>query len=517
MAGNTGDEAKGTVTPAEPAGVSATPGPHEAGAVAPQSEWTVSDRRGPLFAAPNAPAAGDDVERIVPESEMDAAGVRDTPHPVDRPAGPDAQDGAPHDGDVSGGKVVGAGHARPVIEDVPLAGSTHADASAPADAPRETEPLRDTPDGRQPPAAPPAAMPPRRSPWPVAAGVVIGALVGAGSAALVYTQAPRVSAPAAAPDADTALAARVDALDKRPDPQPALAGLRNDLHDLAGKVAALERQPRPAAAPPQPATPAAAQSAGQDTAALDSRLAALQAEIVGLKGQNGKLDALGASVAGAQALVTAAQSNVDALKGRQQELDGRIGALQSGIDTVRGEQKALAGRVGAPALAVAADSLVGQVEGGKPFAAQVDALATLGADPAKLAVLRQGAAAGVPSAQVLLARFQPLADPVIATGAKAPATAGFAERLKQGLLGLVSIRRGDDTSGSDLASRVALIQADLAHNDVAGAYAAWSALPSDAKAKSDAWGALAKTSAEALAAARALQAESIGSLTAKRS
>ena len=113
-------------------------------------------------------------------------------------------------------------------------------------------------------------------------------------------------------------------------------------------------------------------------------------------------------------------------------------------------------------------------------------------------------------------KFDPLVDTIIASGSKAPANADFGDRLKHGLFGLVSVRRTDETTGSDLSSRVALVQSDLAHNDIVGAYAVWSALPADSKQRSDAWGASAKTSVEAITAARGLQNQSIGSLAAKK-
>ncbi len=536
MAGGTADDEKDG-RPSSSGSAEALPGDHAADTArppaSPQTEWTVSDRRGPTNPAvpieaaapshvpPTSPGLSSDVERIVPGSEMDAEGAQDSVTP---------------DGDLPSPSPA------EVPASAPLAGEMAA-----------TEPAEHGTAAVQPgrgdgdPAPPPgpersSSAAPRRSWWPVAAGIVVGALIGAGSAAAVYTQAagPGEKSPAAADSGKLAdLSARVDALDKRPDPQQAVAGAKSQIAELSGKVAALEKTGQRAPASGASTAPAATPSApnaqpSPDVATLGAKIAALQTDMDSLKKQNGaqsfagKLEALQAAMAGVQAT---ARSNADAVKTQQQDLDAKLGALQTtvggaqkqattaqaGVDAVRTEQKTLAGKLGAPALAVVADSLVGQIESGKPFTTQVDALASLGADPAKVAVLRQNAANGVPSAQALLASFQPLADPVVATGSKAPANAGFGERLKHGLFGLVSIRRADETTGSDLPSRVALIQADLAHNDVVGAYRVWTALPNDAKAKSDAWGSLAKTSVEAINAARGLQTDSIGALAAKRS
>ena len=287
----------------------------------------------------------------------------------------------------------------------------------------------------------------------------------------------------------------------------------------------------------QPAAPSDGSLAGKVAAlqtALDdvkTRTAALQAQDAKEGSALDKVAALQGSVADVQKQTAGAKSGLDALKSEQSRLGTKIADLtvaiaaalkvangaQSGVQSVQGQQKALEGKLGSPAVAVVADSLVQQIDGGQPFARQVDALAALSADPAKIAVLRENAVHGVPSAQALLAQWKPLADPVIATGNKAPANANFGERLEHGLFGLVSVRRADGTAGNDLASRVDLIEADLVHDDVPGAFAAWQALPADAKAKSDSWGALAKTSVEALSAARDLQRSAIDALGAKKS
>ena len=52
---------------------------------------------------------------------------------------------------------------------------------------------------------------------------------------------------------------------------------------------------------------------------------------------------------------------------------------------------------------------------GRPFTQQVDALAALGANVAKLDVLRASAAAGVPNPSQLAARLRPLVDTIVAS------------------------------------------------------------------------------------------------------
>ena len=272
--------------------------------------------------------------------------------------------------------------------------------------------------------------------------------------------------------------------------------------------------------------PAAPAAPAFDPAPLQQKIDGLAGDVDALKKQDAdheladKVAALDGSVAGLKTQAEAAKSldeKVTALTGSIDGLKKEDQSAQAGIASLQSGQKTLESKTGAPALAVAADSLVVAIGQGRPFAGQVDALAALGADATKLAVLRENAEKGVPSAQVLAAKFAPLADPVIATASQAPPDAGLGDRLKSGLFGMVSVRRSDATAGDDVASRVARIEADLANGDIAGAYDTWNGLPAAAKAKSDAWGALAKTQVEAMGAARALQSQAIAALGGKKS
>ena len=365
-----------------------------------------------------------------------------------------------------------------------------------------------------------AVEPPRRSLWPVAVGIIVGAIIGAGSAAAYYaTQGGDASAL-------TALSARVDALQKRPDPQPDLASLKSNVADLGGKMAAVQKivdtQAKARQAALQTARKDEAAKPAFDPAPLQNKIAGLQADVDGLRKQGADVKAVDAKVA-ALATAVAALDGVDgkvaALRSTIDGVQKQSSAAQASIGTLQSGQKALEGKVTtSPALAVVADSLVMQIARGEPYSAQVEALASIGADPAKIAVLRENADKGVPSANVLASKFQPLADPIIASEQRTPApNAGFLDKLKTGMFSMVSVRRSDDTTGDTLASHVALIEADLTHDDVAGAYAVWMALPPAAKAKSEAWGALSKTHAQAMQAARALQTQAIAVLGAKKS
>jgi len=411
------------------------------------TEWTASDTRGPLNAA---------------SSEGEHAGPAPEPEAV----------------------------ASPVISD-------EAAAAEPQSAPAQAT-AGQTPERRRVPVL------------PIIGALIVGSIIGAGSAAAVYQYEGQGQTNAG--DQVAALSSRVDAVEKRPDPQ-------SQIDAVKASVDKLNAAPQAAAFDPAPLQQkiASLQSAVDDLKkqggdnGLGQKVAALDGAVAELKSQVGDVKSLGDKVSGVSATVDGLKQDVDGLKKQDATTDASVAALQSG-------QKTLEGKItNAPALAVVADSLVEVISHGQPYAGQVDALASIGADPAKVAVLRENADKGVPSAQALAAKFAPLADPIMASASRAPANAGLMDRLKSGMMGMVQIRRADATAGDDVGSRVSRIEDDLAHDDVAGAYAAWDGLPPDAKAKSEAWGALAKTAVEAMSAARALQQQAIASLGSKKS
>ena len=438
MADEGEDKAAGTTPPAS-SEQAATPSPRRE-----QSEWTASDTRGPLNSADRAAAVDHETTPVEePEAEPD---YRPTSH----------DEAVPH-----------AAVAEPATEDSAAA----------------------TPQGSEHKSLPIV---------PIVLALIIGALIGGGSSALVSI----LNSGGSDSSQVASLAARVDALEKRPDAK-----------------AEVEAQKGQAATPQAPAF---------DPAPLEQKIAGLKSDLDALKQKgagdpqiDSKVAALGGSVyalkaqgAGVKDLdgkVTALAATLDGLKKEDATTESSLAALQDG-------QKSLEAKVtSAPALAVVADSLVTAIAHGTPYASEVAALGSLGADPAKIAVLKENADKGVPSAKALEQSFKPLADKIIAASNKVPPNASLMDRLKSGMSSMVSVRSAGASDGDDVGSRVSRIETDLAHDDVAGAYATWDGLPADAKAKSDAWGALAKTHVEAADAAHGLQQQAIASLSGKKS
>ena len=166
-----------------------------------QTEWTASDRRGPLGSAED-----EDVERFVPAHETDAEGGVD----------PHASAVAPV---VHGAAENGSAEHVPVEHE-----SAPRDHVEPVEAAAVAEPRTELPSGGSPRPADVAEPGPKRSLVPVAAGLVIGALIGAGSAWLVYSQAGSGGDSQVAP-----LASRIDVLEKRPAPQGEIAARKAPL------------------------------------------------------------------------------------------------------------------------------------------------------------------------------------------------------------------------------------------------------------------------------------------------
>ncbi len=440
-----------------------------------RTEWTASDSRGPLNAA-------GDPEGKMPEHVPEPAGIHEP-----------LQGAAPHEFD------------------------PHETVAEPASEPRGASMAA-------------ATQVEEKRPVPVVAivlGLIVGAIIGAGSAALMYAYGGVGTDTAQVASRITSLSSRIDALEKRPDPASSIDELKSSVAALSSKVDAASKaaDARPAfdPAPLQQKMDelqgkvdavqkqAADGSLDQKVTALATNVTALQQQGADVKGLDGRVSELATALDGVN-------TTLDGMKKEDASTQAGIASLQTGQTTLQGTQKELAGKISSsPALAVAADSLVDAIGRGQPYAGQVDALASLGADPAKVAVLRQGADKGVPSAQVLAAKFEPLADPIMATGYHAAPNAGLMDKLKSGVMSMVSVRPIDATTGDSLGARVSRIEADLAHDDVAGAYSTWDGLPPEAKAKSEAWGALAKTHVEAMNAARALQQQAITALGTKKS
>src|SRR5208282_116167 len=103
-----------------------------------------------------------------------------------------------------------------------------------------------------------------------------------------------------------------------------------------------------------------------------------------------------------------------------------------------------------------------RLDAGAPFAAELAALARLGADGAKLAALKPYADAGAPTAGALAVSFAKVAPSLVA--AATPASGGLMDRLLDDMRKLVRVRKVGEAAGVDADALTARMSAALARH-----------------------------------------------------
>ena len=307
----------------------------------------------------------------------------------------------------------------------------------------------------------------------------------------------------------------VSALDAR------LAGVELDLRDLAsrapppaadpkaldevaGRVAKLEATG--AAPPPGAGDPAFAAR----VAALQTELKAL-AEAVGVLGRRDDEALAAAREARVRADASAAELAELAQKPPAAIDRSEFEALANRVAAVEQSEKAAARADRTVRLALAATALNAAVERGDAFAAELDTVKALGADPKLAAALEPFARAGVPTAATLARQFSALA-PALLQASEPPPRDGVLGRLQLNAEKLVRIRRVDEAPGSDGAAIVARSEAKASRGDLAGAVAELGELPPNARAPAEAWIKGAQARIAAIDASRRLAGDALSGL-----
>jgi len=387
-----------------------------------------------------------------------------------------------------------------------------ADAAKPIDAPRPT--------GASPiPAFAPATPIPTVAPargggrGAILAGLIGAVLAAAAVAAIFLFAAPRPPTPSAgAPAAD--LAPRLDDLDSR------LAALKKqldglpppaapDLGDLPARLDALQKQ-----VAALKAAPAGALALPPEVQALPQRLDDLAAKLAALDQRVTRLE----QKPGSDEAVAQLKSALDGLDQHLKSDEAALGDLVSMKQAIAKLQAQPPPAAGA-ALVLALTELRQRLAAGRPFGAEVDALARLaGRDPAlssalagPLAALEPLAAAGAPGLARLQGEFPPVADAIARSesGAAAlPPGAGFGERVLARLESLVTIRPvadgGESAAGDAPLARLARAEAALNRGDLAASVAELSAISGPGAAAAGPWLERARARLAADAAASAL-------------
>ena len=338
---------------------------------------------------------------------------------------------------------------------------------------------------------PPPAPPPRtRTPWLA----LVGAGVAGGAVALaVVAVASLLQGDARPLDARLAgVEQRLRDLAARPVPAAGDGAALDEIKSRLGKLETAPAAPRPGATDP----------------AVANRIAVIEGEAKALTESVGILNRRSDATAAALAELAqkAARTGAPTIERSDLEaLANRIAAVE------RNEKSAEAGDRSAR-LALAAAMLKAAVERGDPFAAELNAAKSLGADAKLLTALEPFAAAGVPTAAALSRELAGLAPALLAASGAAPGEGGILEKLKLNAEKLVRIRPVEEIAGSDPAAVVARIEVRAAQADVAGALAELAKLPEAARAPAAAWIKTAQARGAAVDQARRIAADALAGL-----
>jgi hypothetical protein len=245
---------------------------------------------------------------------------------------------------------------------------------------------------------------------------------------------------------------------------------------------------------------------------LDAAENAMKALGVAIAALTSRVEANGARVDAAEKATAdinrASASSDGALSRRVEALEKSVAEASASVAKARTDERAAR-------FAVAASALRDVVVSGEPFANELAAVKSLGAQSDALAPLASFAAQGVPGDAALAKELSALI-PSLQKLAGAPTEtaqgAGFLDKLQANAAKLVRVRPAGEAAGSDPVSQVARIEQFAARGDVAAAQKELASLPAAIRAPADAW--LKKLDARraAIDASRKLAADSVRAL-----
>jgi hypothetical protein len=212
---------------------------------------------------------------------------------------------------------------------------------------------------------------------------------------------------------------------------------------------------------------------------------------------------------------------LNALEGRIDELAVEIKAVRERLDQPKAETRLPSEpadvrgggtkKAATADIVVIAQTLLRQLERGKPYAHEQAALTALGADPALLATLAPAAEAGAPTSAQLLQTFTPVARRLRALDA--PKTgAPFADQLLAEASKLVKVRPSNRPAAETVSDIVVVMETALAHDNAGAAAAAFARLPEAARTEAQSFGEVLNRRRDVEKAAEALLSGAIAAL-----
>jgi hypothetical protein len=152
---------------------------------------------------------------------------------------------------------------------------------------------------------------------------------------------------------------------------------------------------------------------------------------------------------------------------------------------------------------------------GAPYSIEQTALEHLGADTAKLAILKPLAEKGAPTASALAAEFVKNAPAVRAASAP-QSSGGVVDRLMSNMSKVIRVTPVGEVAGDDPAALVSQIDGALGRGQIAEAIAAWARLPDPARQASQDWAARAQSRVAADKAAQGVLDDAMAQLASTK-
>ena len=167
----------------------------------------------------------------------------------------------------------------------------------------------------------------------------------------------------------------------------------------------------------------------------------------------------------------------------------KVGALETRLAGIEAEAEVARKVRGEAVVVIALADLKSAVEAGRPFVTELGVVEAAARGGVDLAELKPHADKGVPTAIELRAGWAKVTRAAIAAGETKASGGGVLDRLMSNASGMVKVRQSGETSGEDVAALAGRVDARLAAGDLAGALAAWKALPEASRKASADWGA----------------------------
>jgi hypothetical protein len=393
----------------------------------------------------------------------------------------------------------------------------------------DSPPVVDAPDASLEAAGQPTAPPPPIRARPILSAA-IGAIVGGGvaTAGLWYLE----QRPATDPEIVTRLEnlernPPIASLDKRVGVLEAASGGASDKASAAAfgqRITALESAAlsAKAAADANKDALSMAQAARDDAAKALALATAVTQKADGAAGAAAPAIETGADAGALEGRVGKLEAGVAALDRPPVDLgplDQRLDKLERALAAPKTENRVPAesappSREGA-ALAVVAQALSDRLDAGAPFPLAQAALEHLGADPAKLAVLKPFSEKGAPTAGALAADFAKISPAALAAAAP-QGSGGVMDRLMANMSKVVRVTPVGEVAGDDPTALVSQIGAALGRGQIEPALAAWMRLPELARQASQEWASAAQSRLAADKAAQGVLDDALASLAAAK-